>query len=112
MEINRTLSQEEFGRMMDSYPAVLVYFFKDSCGVCAMLFPKLESMLSKHFPKIQIIRIEAEKNTHLAAQLRMLTIPGILLMLEGKEYMRSNGMIALGELQEKINRYYSLMFGK
>lgn len=111
MEINNRISQDEFGQLLQQHPATLIYFFQDTCGVCAMLYPKVEAMVHEHFPQLEIIRIEAEKNRELAGQLRMLAIPGIMLMLDGKEYMRSNGLMALGELQNKIKRYYDMMFG-
>ncbi|GHB35400.1 thioredoxin family protein [Mongoliitalea lutea] len=111
MELNHTISQDEFGQLVQQHPATLIYFYQDTCGVCAMLFPKLQAMVYEKFPQLEIIRIEAEKNRELAGQLRMLAIPGILLMLDGKEYMRSNGLVALGELEQKIGRYYNLMFG-
>lgn len=110
MEINHTLSQDDFIHLLEQHPAALVYFFQDRCGVCSVLFPKLVKMLQEDFPRLAIIRINAEKNRDLAGQLRMLSIPGILLMLNGKEYMRSNGMIGVGELQGKVKRYYQLMF--
>ncbi|MGY6521970.1 MAG: thioredoxin family protein [Mongoliitalea sp.] len=111
MEINKCISQDEFGQLLQQHPATLIYFFQDTCGVCAMLYPKVETMVKDHFPLLEIIRIEAEKNRELAGQLRMLAIPGIMLMLDGKEYMRSNGLMALGELKNKIERYYGMMFG-
>lgn len=77
-----------------------------------MLFPKLQAMVKEKFPQLMLIRIEAEKNRELAGQLRMLAIPGIMLMLDGKEYMRSNGLVALEDLHQKIYRYYNLMFGE
>lgn len=111
MELNHSISQDEFGQLVQQHPAALIYFYQDTCGVCAMLFPKLQAMVSEKFPQLEIIRIEAEKNRELAGQLRMLAIPGIMLMLDGKEYMRSNGLVALSELESKIERYYDMMFG-
>lgn len=42
----------------------------------------------------------------------MLSVPGMLLYLDGHEYFRANGMVSLAELREKIARPYGLMFGE
>jgi thioredoxin 1 len=36
----------------------------------------------------------------------MLSVPGMLLFLDGREYFRANGMIAMEELEGKIGRPY------
>ncbi len=41
----------------------------------------------------------------------MMSIAGIMVYFEGKEFYRANGLVALGELKEKIGRYYGMMLG-
>ena len=67
--------------------------------------------MKEKFPKIELIRVQAAESHELAGQLRMLSVPGMLLFLDGREYFRANGMIGMEELEGKIGRPYGLMFG-
>ncbi len=104
------MTLEEFNILKAEHPAVMLYFFNDVCGVCHALKPRVENMLMEEFPKVRFVPVDAGESMELAGQLRMLSVPGILLFLEGKEYLRYNGMVALQELESKIFRPYHLMF--
>jgi thioredoxin-like negative regulator of GroEL len=60
---------------------------------------------------MELLVLESQQHRELAAQLRMMAVPGIMVFFEGKEFFRANGLIGLGELKSKIERYYLLMFG-
>jgi thioredoxin-like negative regulator of GroEL len=100
----------EFDTLKASEPAFMLYFFNDTCGVCHVLWPRVEAMVKEEFPLIKLIRVHAQESRELAGQLQMLSVPGMLLFLDGREHLRANGMISLGELREKIARPYGLMF--
>jgi thioredoxin 1 len=104
------MTPSEFIALQSSEPAFLLYFYNDICGVCHVLWPKVEDLMKEEFPKVRVIRVHANASRELAGQLRMLSVPGILLYLDGHETFRANGMIGLGELHEKIARPYGLMF--
>jgi thioredoxin-like negative regulator of GroEL len=111
LEINEKVRLSQFEGMLKSKPALMVYFYQEKCGVCASLFPKVKEMISIEFPEMELLVLEAEQNRELAAQLRMMAVPGIMVFFEGKEFLRANGLVALRELKAKISRYYNLMFG-
>ena len=90
--------------------ALMLYFHNDVCGVCKVLWPKLEGLMKERFPRVKVIRVNASESRELAGQLQMLSIPGILLYIDGHEYYRGNGMVSLGQLEEQIARPYHLMF--
>jgi thioredoxin-like negative regulator of GroEL len=90
--------------------AVLLYLHNDRCGVCNTLHPKVISLVDEKFPKITLVNLDAELNRELAAQIRMMSIPGIILYMAGKEVFRANGMIAISDLERMIARPYSIMF--
>lgn len=106
------MNTNEFDALKASEPAFMLYFYNHICGVCQVLWPRVEALVTEEFPMIKLIRVNAEENRELAGQLRMLSVPGMLLFLDGREYMRANGMVSLGELREKIARPYGLMFGE
>lgn len=110
MEITKKITSVEFEKILQEKPAVLIYFCQDSCGVCKTLFPKVKDLIDQDFPQMEMLVFEAVQNRELAAQLRMLSVPGIMIFFEGKEYFRSNGLVTIGALNVKISRLYELFF--
>lgn len=104
------MTPSKFDTLKASEPAFMLYFYNDICGVCQVLWPKVEALMEEEFPKIKLIRVHANESLELAGQLQMLSVPGMLLFLDGREHLRANGMISLGELREKIARPYGLLF--
>ncbi|MFW5687857.1 MAG: thioredoxin family protein [Bacteroidota bacterium] len=104
------MTLEEFNTLKSEHPAVMLYFYNHTCGVCSMLQPKVEALVKEQFPNIRLEMVHANESLELAGQLRMLTVPGMLLFLDGKEYVRANGMVSIQELESRIMRPYRLMF--
>jgi thioredoxin-like negative regulator of GroEL len=99
-----------FESLLSSHPAFLLYFYNDTCGVCKTLWPHVEALLKEEFPEIKLLRVNATESRELAGQLRMLSVPGIVLFMEGQEIFRANGMISMNELHNRIARPYGMMF--
>ncbi len=106
------MTPDFFHNLLATKPAFLLYFINNTCSVCQALRPKLEGLLKVRFPEIEFIGVDAAESREFAGQLQMMTVPGILLFLEGREYLRSSGMTSITELEEKIGRFYGLMFGE
>jgi thioredoxin-like negative regulator of GroEL len=111
MEVSGIIDLTQFEALLQSKPALMVYFYQEKCGVCTGLFPKVKEMVNAEFPEMELLVLDAIQQRELAAQLRMMAVPGIMVFFEGKEFFRANGLIGLGELKSKIERYYLLMFG-
>lgn len=104
------MNYTEFESIREQEPAVMLYFYNHSCGVCLQLWPKVESLVMENFPLIKLVRVHADESREVAGQLRMLSVPGIILLMEGKEIFRANGMVSMHELNNKIQRPYDMMF--
>jgi thioredoxin 1 len=110
MELEKSLTVEAYQEWIAKEQAICIYFYQEKCGVCHHLLPKVKELIENNFPRLKFYVLEAEKNKELAAQIRMMSVPGILIYFEGNEYLRSNGLIALSELEKKIKRPYQLIF--
>jgi thioredoxin-like negative regulator of GroEL len=100
-----------FQTLLSSHPAFMLYFYNDTCGVCKTLQPRVELLVNEKFPEIRFILVNAQESREMAGQLRMLSVPGIVLFMDGREVFRANGMISMEELQARIARPYGLLFG-
>jgi thiol-disulfide isomerase/thioredoxin len=107
--MNNINSKEEVENLINNNSMLLIYFGSNNCGVCVDMEPKVEKMLKK-YPNIRFIKIDTEKSIKLSTSYNIFTIPAILLFIEGKETIREARHISLQDLDNKISRYYNLLF--
>ena len=87
----------------------LLYFSTDTCSVCRVLKPRVARMLEEQFPRTGAGYVDTEKSPVLSGQHGVFTIPTILLFVEGKEHARFSRNISLHQLEEAIERPYSML---
>ena len=99
-QLNETITKENF---------VLVYFSHEKCNVCKVLKPKVAEMLNKNFPKVKMIYADTVENPEIAGQNSIFAVPTIVTYVEGKEYFRRSRNIGIRELEDLIERPYSII---
>lgn len=103
-------SIEQFASFKEEQ-GVLAYFSTETCSVCHVLKPKVEELVLQKFPNLKLISVKSDQYPEIAAQNQVFTAPTILVFFEGREYIRKSRNIGILELQEAIERPYSLVFG-
>ncbi len=103
-------SFDEFNKLRGAENALLVYFSTETCSVCKVIKPKVAELIQTIFPRIKLIYVKTDILPEVAAQNRVFTVPTILVYFEGKEYIRKSRNIGIGELENEIERPYSLVF--
>ncbi len=103
-------SFEEYLKLKKEEPALLAYFSTEACNVCNVLKPKVSELIQSEFPKIKLVCIKSDKLPELAAQNQVFVAPTILIFFEGREYIRKSRNIGISELQQEIERPYSMIF--
>ncbi len=89
--------------------AVLVYFYNESCAPCISLRPKVIEMVHENFPKLTLIFINSI-HSEITSVYGVFENPSLLVFFENKEYIRASKYISINQLQQNIERYYSLLF--
>ncbi len=62
---------------------VLLDFWADWCGPCRMIAPILDE-ISEERPELKICKINVSECPELAAQFRVMSIPALVVLKEGK----------------------------
>jgi thioredoxin-like negative regulator of GroEL len=106
-EIN---SFSEFENVLEHNKAALFYFSAHHCGVCKVLKPKVNQLIENEYPEILLFYVDIEKSPQIAGQLRIFTIPTLLIYFEGKEFYRISRNISLEALRSTIERPYNMLF--
>lgn len=63
---------------------VLVDFYADWCGPCKMVAPVLQELEAEYGDKIKIVKVNVDKETELAQQFRVVTIPTMMVFENGE----------------------------
>ena len=69
------------------------------CGPCKMIAPVVDALSEEFADRAEFFKADAEENPGLARKLRVMSIPNIVIMKEGKVTARHVGFQDAGELR-------------
>ena len=88
--------------VLTSKGKVAVDFWAEWCGPCKQVAPILEA-LAEDFPEqITIYKVNADDNSGLTAELKISSIPTIIIYEDGKETKRITGAKPRGILMDEF----------
>ena len=83
--------------VMNSEKKVLLDFWAPWCGPCRMVVPLVEEIAEER-PDIKVGKINVDENPELARQFRVLSIPTLVVMENGKIINQSRGAMPKHEI--------------
>ena len=78
---------------------VLIDFFANWCGPCKMLAPAGHA-LAEDKPALKVFQVDVDEAPELAAKFRVMSIPTLVLMKDGKPVKTSVGLVSRARLDE------------
>lgn len=78
--------------VLDSDKPVLVDFWAPWCGPCRMLAPTIEKLAGDYNGKVKIGKMNTDENGNTPSDLRISSIPTVILFQGGKEVARVVGV--------------------
>ena len=85
------LNSENFDATLSS-GKTLVDFWAGWCGPCRMLAPVIEELAGKYEGSVTIAKVDVEEESALATRFRVMSIPTVILFIDGKEAKRIVGV--------------------
>lgn len=96
---------ENFSNIIKSGQLVLVVFFATWCGPCKTMHPVLEQLKKDLGDEIRIIKVDVDKNEAIAIQLRIQSIPTLMIFKAGEMKWRQSGAMTANALAQVIAQY-------
>jgi len=82
----------------------LVYFGQPNCSVCHGLKPQVEKKLVEFKEDMQFLEVNTLEVPEVTGVYQVMTVPVILLFVDGKEYMRKARFVPIQELYHDVKK--------
>lgn len=84
---------------------VMVDFWASWCGPCKMLSPIIEQLSEEYQGKVSVGKVNVDDEADLAARFGIISIPTVIIFVNGKEVKRIVGVNGKDEYEEAIEQY-------
>ena len=95
------LKTAEFDAVVEAAPLAMVDFWADWCGPCRMLSPIVDK-LAEEMPEIKVGKVNVDEQMNLAQQFRIMSIPTLVVMKNGKVIAKKVGVQSKEQIQNMI----------
>lgn len=96
------MTQADFQKLLQTDKKVLVDFNAEWCGPCKRMAPYLEKMKKELKDEVVIISIDVDKNEALAQDLKVESLPTLILYENQKSVWKNIGYLSEEELRAKL----------
>ena len=89
-------------KIFKSSGLILIDFFADWCGQCKMLAPILEDFAKEYADKVKLYKVDVEAEPSIADRLRILSVPTLMVVKDGKILTRAENGLDEDDLKELL----------
>ena len=109
--MNETIiSLEQFEQIIREKDAVIMYFSNNVCGACDVLEDKINELLAKDYPKMEMFIVSTVTHPDIAGQNRIFAAPTIVIYFTGREQARFTRSVGMSQIIDVIDRPYQMIF--
>ena len=87
--------------VLKSEKTVLIDFYADWCGPCKMLSPIIEAVANEN-EEIKVVKINVDNEQDLAIDYKVMSIPTIVVIKNGKETNRTVGVVDKNQIEKMV----------
>lgn len=101
---NTETKQKSFSEIINDDVPVLVDFYADWCAPCKMMTPILQQLKSEMGDKLNIIKVDTERNPDVAIKYQVRGIPNLILFHKGELLWQQAGVVQMPQLKQIIEQ--------
>lgn len=95
-------SNKQFNDLAKSGKPFVLDFYADWCGPCRSLLPTVEKLAEEYRGKVDILKVNVDKQKALAAKFGVRSIPAVFFLRGNKVKHKIQGVASENELRKKI----------
>jgi len=96
------MCSQEYGELLQSDRKVLVNFYADWCEPCKLMKPYMTTLSETYKGKLTVSRLNADENKTLIKEMKIDTLPVLLLYENGTIVWQHKGFISEEELKKHL----------
>ncbi|CCZ04941.1 thioredoxin [Eubacterium sp. CAG:603] len=105
----KVLNADNFeNEVLESDMPVIVDFYADWCMPCKVMAPVVNEIEKKYINSIKMGKINIDENPMVALDYRVLSIPTLLFIKDGKVLGRLEEAVTKNVVETKIKKYFNL----
>jgi thioredoxin 1 len=89
----------------ESQLPVLVEFGAEWCAPCKQMEPILEQFAAHWNGKLRLARVDVDKSVEIAMQYQVMSVPTLILFIDGEARQRASGKQSRERLDEKFSSF-------
>jgi thioredoxin 1 len=100
------ITQDNIDSMMQSNPKMVVDCWAEWCGPCRMMGPVIDKMAKEYAGKVVFAKINVDENQKIAQTYKIMAIPTLLFVKDGKVVDQIVGLVPKEEIDEVIRKRF------
>ena len=97
-------NKAEFEQLIKENNNVVIDFYATWCGPCKMLAPIIEQVANE-VSHVKIVKVDVDESEDLAHKFGIMSIPTLILFVNGKMYEKHIGLWQKEDLLELLNSF-------
>jgi len=97
-------SDEIESTVLQARTPVVLDFYQATCPPCRALEPRLERVAGRYRGRLPVYRVDIDVDMAVAERFRVMSIPTLLILRNGEEVERLDGLITEADVEAAFNR--------
>ena len=97
------LNAQEFAEVLQGDKIAMIDFSAVWCGPCQILGPVMEELAARYDGKAVVAKVDVDEQRELALQYRVMSVPTVIFLKDGKEIDRKIGIREVPEYTDILD---------